>query len=90
MQFEGYPKILNEFAGYKSVIQGCAKKTVDEYMVDLRTFFRFLKSRGQVLSDEEFEAIAIDDVDVEYISRITSMDIYEFLMYLERERGNSW
>ena len=49
MQFEGYPKILNEFAGYKSVIQGCAKKTVDEYMLDLRTFFRFLKSRGQVL-----------------------------------------
>ena len=30
MHFEGYSKILNEFAGYKSVIQGCAKKTVDE------------------------------------------------------------
>ena len=90
MQFEGYPKILNEFAGYKSVIQGCAKKTVDEYMLDLRTFFRYLKSRGQQLTDEEFEAIGIDDVDLDYISRITTMDIYEFLMYLERDRGNSW
>lgn len=39
---EEYPPLLREFAGYKLVIQGRSPRTVNEYMLDLRTFFRFL------------------------------------------------
>lgn len=90
MQFEEYSPILREFAGYKSVIQGCSSKTVDEYMIDLRTFFRYIKTRGEAVSEEELESVGVDDITVEFISNITAIDIYEFLMYLEREKGNQW
>ena len=39
---EEYPEILRDFANYKAVIQGCSPKTVDEYMLDLRNFCRFI------------------------------------------------
>ncbi len=90
MQYTEHSKLLNEYAGYKSVIQGCSPKTVDEYMIDLRTFFRYIKSRGKNLSDEEFEAIPVDDIDISFLAKITTMDIYAFLMYLEREKQNGW
>ena len=35
------PSLVREFASYKSVIQNASEKTVSEYLLDLRTFFRF-------------------------------------------------
>ena len=44
---EEYSQIMREFAGYKLVIQGRSPRTVNEYMLDLRTFFRFLIAKRQ-------------------------------------------
>ncbi len=90
MEFSEHSPLINEYAGYKSVIQGCSIKTVEEYMIDLRTFFRYIKVKPNIPSNEEFEMIPVDDVDLEFLSKITTLDIYSFLMYLERERGNGW
>ena len=35
------PAAVAEFAAYKSGIQNCSPKTVSEYLLDLRTFFRY-------------------------------------------------
>ena len=84
------PSLVREFASYKSVIQNSSEKTISEYLLDLRTFFRFLVARDKKISpsSEEFEKIDIRSVDLDYIKNITSEDIYEFLMYADNVRGN--
>ena len=84
------PPLVREFASYKSAIQNCSEKTVSEYILDLRTFFRYLLARDQKIApdSEEFENIDISIVDLEYIKNITTEDIYEFIMYADNIRGN--
>ena len=84
------PSLVREFASYKSVIQNASEKTISEYLLDLRTFFRFLLARDKKISpsSEEFEKIDIRHIDLEYIKNITTEDIYEFLMYADNVRGN--
>ena len=87
---ETLPSLVREYASYKSVIQNASEKTIAEYLLDLRTFFRFLRARELKIStdSEQFEAIDISRIDLEYIRNITMEDIYEFLMYADHERGN--
>ena len=39
---ESLPTLVREYASYKAVIQNASEKTISEYLLDLRTFFRFL------------------------------------------------
>lgn len=81
------PQILRDFLIYHETIRGHSKATVDEYYLDLRTFFRFLKlSRGLVPRATELEEISISDVDVSFISAVTLTEVYDFLAYLSRDR----
>ena len=84
------PSLVREFASYKSVIQNASEKTISEYLLDLRTFFRFLVARDKKISpnSDEFEKIDIRHIDLNYIKNITTEDIYEFLMYADNVRGN--
>lgn len=84
------PPLVREFAAYKTVMQNASEKTVSEYLLDLRMFFRFLLARDNniKLSSEEFDKIDISRVDLDYIKNITTEDIYEFLMYADGVRGN--
>ena len=36
-----FSSLIQEYASYKLSIQGCSKKTVGEYLLDLRTFSDF-------------------------------------------------
>ena len=87
---ETLPALVREYASYKSVIQNASEKTIGEYMLDLRTFFRFLRARDLKIqpNSEAFDTIDIRDIDLEYIKHITMEDIYEFLMYADHVRGN--
>ena len=51
------PPLVREFASYKAVMQNASDKTISEYLLDLRTFFRFLLARnaGIDVSGEDFE-----------------------------------
>lgn len=82
------PDIIKEYLFYLQTIKGRSERTVDEYFLDLRTFFRFLKVKRK-LTDAPFEEIKIDDIDLELIKTVTLMDAYEFMNYLSRERKNS-
>ncbi len=84
------PKILMDFLSYIQTIKGKSLKTVDEYYVDLRTFFRYIKySKKLVPENIVFEEILIDDIDIELIKTITLTDLYEYLNYLLVERNNN-
>jgi site-specific recombinase XerD len=81
------PEILREFLIYHETIKGHSSKTVDEYYLDLRTFFRYIKlARGLVPKNADFESISIDDVGLDFVGSITLTDIYDFLNYLSRQR----
>jgi len=83
------PQVIKEYLFYLETIKLKSKKTVDEYYIDLRTFFRYLKkSRKLVTDDTEFEKIKIDDVDIDLIKTVTLNDAYEYMDYLYRERNN--
>ncbi len=81
------PDIIKEFLLYMQNIKGRGIKTVDEYYIDLRTFFRYI-NMSRKISNVEFDEIPIDNVDVKLVNSITLRETYEFMYYLQRERNN--
>ena len=81
------PTILLEFLSYHETVKAHSKRTVDEYYLDLRNFFRYLKQlRDPALSGKELDEIDIRDIDVPFLANVTLTDIYSYLTYLSRDR----
>lgn len=81
------PTILKDFLSYHETVKAHSAKTVDEYLLDLRTFFRYLKrSRGLVSPDTPWDSISIADVDLELVGSVSLSEIYDYLIFLSRER----
>jgi site-specific recombinase XerD len=86
-------EILREFLFYHETIKGHSKKTIDEYFLDLRIFFRFIKLHKKLIPmDTPFDEISIMDVDLDFVKSVSVTDVYEYLAFLSRDRpkhGNS-
>jgi site-specific recombinase XerD len=81
------PEILREFLFYHETIKGHSKRTIDEYFLDLRTFFRCLKIHKNITPrDTPFDEISIMDVDLEFVKSLSVSDVYEYLAFLSRDR----
>lgn len=84
------PEIIKEYLVYLSVVRGKSKNTVNEYYLDLRTFFRFLKRYfGIVPADKDLKEIDIADINLDFVKRVTLNNAYEFMSYLANECGSS-
>ena len=82
------PPVLRDFLTYHETIQGHSRKTVDEYYLDLRNFFRYMKLvRGQAPRTAELEDISIDDLDLDLVRSVTLTDVYAYMSYLSRDRA---
>lgn len=82
------PPVLRDFLVYHETIQGHSKKTVDEYYLDLRNFFRYIKMiKGKAPRTAELDEIPIDDLDLELVSSVTLSDVYSYMNYLSRDRA---
>ena len=92
LNLDEFPPILREFASYKTAIQGCSQKTSDEYLLDLRTFFRYLLAKDRHIDpdSDDFCEIDIKEIDIKYIQGITPEKIYDFLLYTGNVRKNMW
>ena len=81
------PQILRDFLSYHETIKGHSQRTVDEYYLDLRNFFRYLKQvRDPSLRKLSLDEIDISDVDLEFVGSVTLTDIYGYMTYLSRDR----
>lgn len=81
------PKILIDFLSYHETVKAHSQKTVDEYYLDLRNFFRYMKTlREPALSEVPMDEIDIRDIGLEFIRSITLTDVYSYLTYLSRDR----
>ncbi len=84
------PPIIRDFLTYNETIKGKSSKSVDEYYLDLQTFFRYLLLiRGKVDKNLGFDEIDISVVDAELISTVTISDLYAFIVFCKDERGNN-
>lgn len=87
-----FSPLIQEYASYKLSLQGCSQKTVQEYLLDLRTFFRYILSKeyGIDPASEEFSQIDVSSVGLERLGKIRAEEIYDFLFYANQQRGNQW
>lgn len=84
------PPIIRDFLTYNETIKGKSSRSVDEYFLDLQTFFRYLLLiRGKVDKKTEFDEIDISSVDIDLIKTVTISDLYSFIVYCKDERGNN-
>ncbi len=81
------PAVIRDFLTYHETIKGHSKATVDEYFLDLRNFFRYIKiERGLAPRSAELDEISILDVDLPLIASVTLNDVYEYLAFLSRDK----
>ncbi|MBQ9460185.1 MAG: tyrosine recombinase XerC [Oscillospiraceae bacterium] len=81
------PPILRDFLSYHETIKAHSQKTVDEYYLDMRNFFRYLKmTRDKSLKNCELSEIDVMDVDLDFVRSVTLTDIYGYMTYLSRDR----
>ncbi len=86
---EKAPEILREFLSYLQNVKGESPRTVDNYFVDLRIFFRFMKKFKGVVDEKTLEdQIPIDDITIDFIKEITFSDINYYMNYCISERHN--
>lgn len=81
------PPILRDFLAYHETIKGHSQRTVDEYFLDLRNFFRYMKQiRDGSLRGKRLDEISILDLDLDFVKTVTLTDIYGYMTYLSRDR----
>ena len=84
---EDSPEILLDFLSYHETIKAHSQRTVDEYYLDLRNFFRYLKwTRDPALQEQPMESVDIRDVDLTFVGSVTLTEIYAYMSYLSRDR----
>lgn len=89
--FNTAPVPIKEFLNYMQNVKGKSPRTIDEYYLDLRTFFRYIeKFKHSSTSDStDLNDIDISAVDIEMIKNITLTDIYDYFNYITSERKNN-
>ena len=81
------PPVLRDFLAYHETVKAHSKRTVDEYFLDLRNFFRYLKqTRDSSLSGLALDEIGIMDISLDFVASVTLTDIYGYMTYLSRDR----
>ena len=81
------PQILRDFLAYHETIKGQSPRTISEYYLDMRMFFRFIKlMRNDMPVQTQLEDIPIKDIDLDFIRQITTSEIFDFLSYLSHDR----
>ena len=86
-RFSDCPQIVRDFLAYHETIKGQSPNTIDEYYLDLRMFLRFIKlMRSELPISTKLDDIPIREIDIHYIEKITTSDIYDFLSYLASDR----
>ncbi len=86
-RYHDCPLVLRDFLTYHETIKGQSPRTISEYYLDLRMFFRFMKlMRNDMPIHARLDVIDIKDVDLSFIRSITTSDIFDFLSYLANDR----
>lgn len=87
IKYSDCPTILRNFLTYHETIKGQSQLTISEYYLDLRMFLRFIMLMRKDMSiTTRLDDIDIRSVDLDFIAKITTSDIFDFLSYLANDR----
>ena len=82
------PPVLRDFLTYHETIKGQSQLTISEYHLDLRMFLRFVKlMRSDMPIHTRLDEIDIMDVDLNFIRKIDTSEVFDFLSYLANDRN---
>ena len=86
-----FPRFLRDYANYLSAVEGKSEKTICEYLLDLRTFFRYMimVEEDLSLSMDELEKLSIKHLTLNDVNRVDSQLIVNFIAYTRNERNNN-
>ncbi len=88
-EMQKMPELVREFSNYMNTINDKSPATINEYMLDLRTFFKYMKvifGEAEISKTDGIASINISDIDIDFIKRIKLTDVYEYFDYLSTER----
>jgi len=86
-RYNDCPQVVRDFLVYHETIKGQSPRTISEYYLDLRMFFRFMKLMRQDMPiHTHLDEIDITDIDLNFIAEIKTSDILDFLSYLASDR----
>ncbi len=83
------PPVVREFSNYMHTINDKSQGTINEYLLDLRIFFKYMKvifGEAKISEVDGINSIDIRDVDINFIKKIKITDVYEYFDYLSTER----
>ena len=90
-EFKTFPRFLQDYANFLTGIEAKSEKTVCEYLLDLRTFFRYviMTESDQPIGLDEMEKISISHLTLEDINRINTQTIVDFLAFARTDLENN-
>ena len=90
-EYADFPEIVREFITYKLAIQGCSVKTVQEYALDLKNFFKYYLAckSGNPTDVESLSKMSICSVDLDAVKAVRTEDIYQYLFFVTEAKANS-
>ena len=90
-ELKTFPRFLRDYANYLSAVEGKSEKTICEYMLDIRTFFRYMImiEEDMALSIEEMEKLSIQHLTIADVNRVDAQLIVNFLAHARNERYNN-
>ncbi len=89
--FSDCPELVIMYLRDIQTIRGLSARTVNGYYIDLRIFFKYVKVLHKLTTAtfDELQDVDIKDIDLGFIKKISSNDIYEFLHFVTRSRENN-
>ena len=86
-----FPRFAIEYAQYMKSISMRSELTVCEYLLDLRTFFRYLRASDlhMNLFEDDLTQLDFSCITIDRIRSITTEDLTQFIFYLDTKRENS-
>ena len=90
-EIKTFPPILRDYADHLFAVRGISPNTICEYLLDLRTFFRYMinENAPSPVPLDEFESISIRDIDESDVKRVRTGDIMRFLVFVGQDKKNN-
>ena len=87
-EFKKFPRFLQEYANYLTGIEAKSEKTVCEYLLDLRTFFRYVILM-ETSANIDLDEISIDHLTLDDVNDINTQTIVNFLAFARTDLENN-
>ncbi len=87
-KFDFIPEYARNYLFYLLNVRNLSDKTVYEYYLDLRTFFRYVAQLKNITNEDNFDLIDASECPSNMIENLTLNDLYTYLNYVREGRDN--